>query len=63
MIKLSAEPQAYTYFVFFLCRFKNTQISISDTIKKDKTLGKDKNPTLILYGVSNFNILQILLSY
>jgi hypothetical protein len=52
MIILSAEPQAYTYFVFFLCRFKNTQINISDTIKKDKTLGKDKNPTLILYGVT-----------
>jgi hypothetical protein len=52
MIKLSAEPQAYTYFVFFLCRPKNTQISISDTIKKDKTLGKDKKPTLILYGVA-----------
>jgi hypothetical protein len=24
---------------------------MSDIIKKEKTLGKDKNPTLILYGV------------
>jgi len=39
MIELSAEPKAYTYFMFFLCRYKNTQIRISDTIKKDKTLG------------------------
>jgi len=39
MIILSAEPQAYTYFVFFLCRFKNTQISLSDIIKNHRTLG------------------------
>jgi hypothetical protein len=38
MIELSAEPQAYTYFMFLLSRFKNTQISISDTINKYKTL-------------------------
>jgi len=42
MTKLSAEPQAYTYFVFFLCRFKNTQIRISDIIKKPKLWGKTK---------------------
>ena len=44
MIKLSAEPQAYTYFVFFLWQPKNTQISKSDTINKDKTLELNKNP-------------------
>ena len=38
MFELSAEPQAYTYFMFFPCRLKNTQIRISDTIKKEKTL-------------------------
>ena len=57
MILLSAEPQAYTYFMFFLCRFKNTQISISDTIKKEKPLKKDKNPTLNLCGVGHSFIL------
>jgi hypothetical protein len=44
MVILSAEPQAYTYFMFFLCRTKNTQIRISDIIKKDKSLRKDKTP-------------------
>jgi hypothetical protein len=52
MIRLSAEPQAYTYFMFFLYRSKNTQIRISEIIKKGKPLGKDKKPTLILCGVS-----------
>ena len=40
MIKLSAEPQAYTYLVFLSCRPKNTQISKSDLIKKQKSWAK-----------------------
>ena len=40
MTKLSDEPQAYTYFVFFICRFKNTQISKSDLINKPKLWAK-----------------------
>jgi hypothetical protein len=44
MIELSAEPQAYTYFVFLSCRPKNTQISKSDVINKPKLWAEHKNP-------------------